>query len=108
MRGVQANVDAKNEISQSLASDRHNVHVRIFPASDNGDGTFLYARNAGYSGSDGFTYTVEDNQGAFGNVASVAMIVTPSFSLGPFLERLLIHHSHVFSSTVSAADDGRC
>jgi ELWxxDGT repeat protein len=39
-------------------------------------GSVVYTPTAGYSGSDSFTYTVMDNQGAVSNVATVTITVT--------------------------------
>ena len=39
-------------------------------------GSVVYTPAAGYSGSDSFTYTVKDNQGAVSNVATVTLTVT--------------------------------
>jgi hypothetical protein len=42
----------------------------------NGDGSLVYTPNAGFSGSDSFTYQVRDSAGAVSNVATVAITVT--------------------------------
>jgi hypothetical protein len=39
-------------------------------------GSVVYTPNAGYAGSDSFTYTVSDNQGATSNPATVTITVT--------------------------------
>lgn len=39
------------------------------------DGTVTYTPNAGFTGSDSFTYTVDDDQGATSNVATVQVTV---------------------------------
>jgi hypothetical protein len=47
-------------------------------ATANGDGTVTYIPNADFSGTDSFTYTVDDNDGAMSNAATVTVNVTPS------------------------------
>ncbi|MGI9542303.1 MAG: tandem-95 repeat protein, partial [Cyclobacteriaceae bacterium] len=47
-------------------------------AVHNGDGTVTYTPNAGFTGGDSFTYTVDDNQGATSNQASVVVTVGPN------------------------------
>ena len=44
-------------------------------ASNNGDGTVTYTPNENYNGNDSFTYTVEDDQGAVSNIATVSIQV---------------------------------
>jgi hypothetical protein len=44
---------------------------------DNGDGTVTYTPDAGFTGTDTFTYTVDDNDGATSNEATVTVEVTP-------------------------------
>ena len=44
------------------------------------NGTVTYTPNAGYTGTDTFTYTVKDNNGAISNGATVTVTVTPSHS----------------------------
>lgn len=46
--------------------------------SANGDGTFTYTPDGNYSGSDSFTYTVDDVTGATSNAATVSLVVAPS------------------------------
>lgn len=41
---------------------------------DNGDGTFTYNPNFGFSGNDGFTYTVTDSNGA-SSIATVSLVI---------------------------------
>jgi hypothetical protein len=43
---------------------------------DNGDGTVTYTPDPGFTGSDAFTYTVEDNEGTLSNEATVTVEVT--------------------------------
>ncbi|MEO0819628.1 MAG: Ig-like domain-containing protein, partial [Pseudomonadota bacterium] len=48
-------------------------------AVENPDGTITYTPNQGYVGSDSFTYTVEDDDGAVSNAATVTLTVgTPN------------------------------
>ncbi|MDY6989262.1 MAG: cadherin-like domain-containing protein [Thermodesulfobacteriota bacterium] len=44
---------------------------------NNGDGTVTYTPDPGFTGSDAFTYTVQDNEGAVSNEATVTVQVTP-------------------------------
>ena len=48
---------------------------------NNGDGTVTYTPTPGFHGTDSFTYTVEDNEGAVSNVATVTITVTPIYEL---------------------------
>ncbi len=45
--------------------------------ADNGDGSVVYNPNSGFSGSDGFSYRVADDQGAWSNTATVTVMVNP-------------------------------
>jgi len=45
-------------------------------AVSNGDGTVTYTPDTGYAGPDGFTYTVEDDDGAVSNTATVTVTVS--------------------------------
>lgn len=47
----------------------------------NTDGTVTYTPNAGFSGSDTFRYTIQDDQGAVSNVATVAVTVSNKGSI---------------------------
>ncbi len=44
----------------------------------NGDGTVTYTPDADFSGSDSFTYTVQDNEGLVSNEATVNLTVDPA------------------------------
>ncbi len=44
---------------------------------DPGTGSITYTPNNGFTGSDSFTYTVDDNEGASSNEATVSITVTP-------------------------------
>lgn len=44
----------------------------------NGDGTITYTPNSGFAGTDGYTYTVKDNDGALSNEAAVTITVEGS------------------------------
>jgi len=43
----------------------------------NGDGTVTYTANENFNGSDAYTYTVQDNDGATSNVATMTITVGP-------------------------------
>ncbi|WP_258097562.1 tandem-95 repeat protein [Marinoscillum pacificum] len=45
--------------------------------TDNGDGTIDYAHDGSETTSDSFTYTIDDNDGATSNTATVTITVTP-------------------------------
>jgi len=45
---------------------------------NNGDGTVTYTPDADYNGTDSFTYTVNDEDGATSNVATVTLNVNPT------------------------------
>jgi hypothetical protein len=45
---------------------------------NNGDGTFDYTPNLGFVGTDSFSYTVEDDEGAVSNTGSVTITVSNS------------------------------
>ncbi len=47
-------------------------------------GLVTYTPNSGFSGTDSFTYTVEDNEGAVSNAATVTLSVTGGVSGGTF------------------------
>ena len=47
-------------------------------AISKGDGTVMYTPNTGFTGTDTFTYTVKDNDGATSNEATVTVTVNPS------------------------------
>ena len=47
-------------------------------AVNNGNGTVTYTPNDGFDGGDSFTYTVDDNQGATSNQATVTITVGPN------------------------------
>ncbi|RME41302.1 MAG: tandem-95 repeat protein, partial [Caldilineae bacterium] len=52
--------------------------------ANNGDGTFTYTPNAGFTGSDSFQYTIADNDGAVSAPATVNITVNPAgFNLPP-------------------------
>jgi hypothetical protein len=52
------------------------THASDGSTFDNGDGTVTYTPDPGFTGSDAFTYTVEDNGGAVSNEATVTVEVT--------------------------------
>ncbi|MDY6989263.1 MAG: Ig-like domain-containing protein [Thermodesulfobacteriota bacterium] len=51
--------------------------------SNNGDGTVTYTPDTGFTGTDTFTYTVDDNEGATSNEATVTVNVTGSQNQKP-------------------------
>jgi len=51
--------------------------------SNNGDGTVTYTPDTGFTGEDSFTYTVDDNEGATSNAATVTVNVTGSQNQNP-------------------------
>ncbi len=54
-------------------------------ASVNSSGTITYTPAAGFSGTDTFTYTVEDNEGALSNAATVSIAVHAGQSVFTFV-----------------------
>ena len=76
---VTINVIA-NDTDSDGTIDPTSVQIVSQPAhgttSTTSTGSVVYTPTAGYSGSDSFTYTVKDNQGAVSNVATVTLTVT--------------------------------
>jgi ELWxxDGT repeat protein len=62
---------AINPASVQIASQPAHGSVSVSPS-----GSVVYTPNAGYAGSDSFTYTDSDNQGATSNAATVTITVT--------------------------------
>jgi VCBS repeat-containing protein len=77
--GVLANdIDAEGDpLTAELVSGPANGTL-VF----NADGSFSYTPNAGFTGSDTFTYQASDGQGA-GNIATVTFTVTPEGTTVP-------------------------
>ena len=67
--------------------DPQSVAIATNPASgglvNQFDGTVTYTPSAGFFGTDAFTYTVRDGQGATSNVATVTVTVGPVADAGP-------------------------
>ena len=81
---LTVNEDGSGRIElRSNDSDANNdvLTIRVFTQPSNGtvvknpDGTFTYTPDAGFNGSDSFTYTLTD--GLFTDTATVAVTVTP-------------------------------
>ena len=69
--------------------------------TDNGDGTFDYEPNAGFAGSDSFTYTIEDGRGG---QATESVNVTVATNLAP--SGTATQSSDFFGAVASRANDG--
>jgi VCBS repeat-containing protein len=81
--GATLNVDATGGVlanDTDADGDPLTAELVIGPANGtlvlNADGSFSYVPNAGFSGSDSFTYQALDGEGS-GNVATVTLTVTP-------------------------------
>jgi hypothetical protein len=76
---VTINVIA-NDTDSGGTIDPTSVQIVSQPAhgttSTTSTGSVVYTPTAGYAGSDSFTYTVKDSQGAVSNVATVTLTVT--------------------------------
>ncbi len=68
-----------NDSDPDGALDNTSIAITSLPthgtASPQSNGTILYTPNPGSTGSDSFTYTVKDNQGAISNVATVNITI---------------------------------
>jgi large repetitive protein len=71
-----------NDSAPDGTLDTSSVRIATNPqhgaVSVNGDGTVAYTPTPGFGGSDSFVYTVNDNQGAISNPATVTVSVTSS------------------------------
>lgn len=81
VRGAAVTINVLGNDSDADGTlDPSTVVVRSMPADGtaavNADGTITYTPKAGFSGSDAFTYTVADNEGATSNAAAVNVTVT--------------------------------
>jgi hypothetical protein len=76
---VTVNVIA-NDVDSDGSIDPTTVHIASQPAhgsvSVTQSGSVVYTPNAGYQGSDSFTYSENDNQGATSNIATVTITTT--------------------------------
>ncbi len=76
----------------------------------NGDGTVTYTPETGYHGSDSFTYTVADDQGAVSNVATVSVTMNPvndaPVIAGAPPTTITVGQLYSFTPTVSDNDGG--
>ncbi|WP_016710209.1 Ig-like domain-containing protein, partial [Pseudoalteromonas haloplanktis] len=73
--GNDSDVDTGDSLdvsSVSIVTDATNGQTQITAT-----GAIIYTANADYFGSDSFTYTVKDSNGATSNVATVTMTVNP-------------------------------
>lgn len=70
-----------NDTDADASIDASTVSITSSPSSgsanSNGDGTVTYAPNAGFTGTDSFQYTVQDDNGARSNAATVTVTVNP-------------------------------
>lgn len=70
-----------NDIASGSPLVPSSIEIISLPAHGtvtvNTDGTVVYTPNAGYNGNDEFTYRVRDENGAWSNVATVTIKVTP-------------------------------
>jgi ELWxxDGT repeat protein len=71
-----------NDIDGDGTVNSSTVHISTAPShgavSIMTDGSLSYQPNAGFSGTDTFAYTVEDNEGAVSAPATVTVIVSPA------------------------------
>ncbi|SDS30716.1 tandem-95 repeat protein [Christiangramia echinicola] len=79
--GATETVDlADNDTDIDGTLDLASIVIVSAPANgslvDNGDGTFDYTHNGSETTSDSFTYTIEDNDGAVSNIATVTITIT--------------------------------
>jgi len=69
-----------NDVDSDGSVDPTTVHITSQPAhgsvSVTQSGSVVYTPNAGYQGSDSFTYSEADNQGATSNIATVTVTTT--------------------------------
>jgi ELWxxDGT repeat protein len=79
-----------NDVDSDGSIDPTSVHIASQPAHGSASvtqsGSIIYTPNAGYQGSDSFTYNETDNQGAMSNFATVTVTATqpppPSTAVG--------------------------
>jgi hypothetical protein len=85
--GEEANIDLiANDVDKDGTINPATIAIVNAPASGNvrvnSDGTVNYKSDAGFLGTDSFSYTVEDDQGFASNEATVTMTVTTAGSVG--------------------------
>jgi len=74
--GLGADFDPDAPANDIVPSSVQIVQTPVGGLVDNGDGSVDYAPLPNFSGTDTFTYRVQDNLGAFSNVATVTVDVT--------------------------------
>jgi ELWxxDGT repeat protein len=76
-----------NDVDSDGSVDPTSVHIASQPShgsvSVNPSGSIVYTPNSGYQGSDSFTYTETDNQGATSNLATVTVTASQPPSPSP-------------------------
>ncbi|HEY6925191.1 MAG TPA: FG-GAP-like repeat-containing protein [Steroidobacteraceae bacterium] len=81
-KSTQINVVANDSAGPGRSLNAGSLTITKAPVSGaanaNTDGSITYTPSPGYSGSDGFQYTVRDGLGAPSNVASVSIRVQPA------------------------------
>ena len=69
--GVDSDSDGTLDPNATLVADVTDGSLTLNP-----DGSFTYTPDPGFNGTDSFTYTVTDDDGATSNVATVTLTVT--------------------------------
>ena len=94
------NGDSLDVSSVTVVSAASNGHTQVTAA-----GAIIYTANADYFGSDSFSYTVKDSNGAVSNVATVTMTVEPvnDAPLG-IAQNLVLAEDDTLLITLSGAD----
>jgi len=94
------NGDSLDVSSVTVVSAASNGHTQVTAA-----GAIIYTANADYFGSDSFSYTVKDSNGAVSNVATVTMTVEP-VNDAPVAQAqsLSLAEDYTFLLTLSGAD----
>ncbi|MGI9542869.1 MAG: Ig-like domain-containing protein [Cyclobacteriaceae bacterium] len=68
-----------NDIDIDGTLDLSSIAIIVLPPNgnivDNGDGTITYIPDPAYNGTDSLTYTVNDNNGATSNIATVLIVI---------------------------------
>ena len=89
-QGAPVTIDVvSNDSDPDGVLDYSTVQIASAPANGTavslGNGLVTYTPNVGFSGTDTFTYTVADNQGAVSNAATVTITVTAADTAGDLL-----------------------